>query len=70
MPAVIERSVLGSKTYYFLYIGLAAVFVMYGVSIRSAFHFLQNTRREPIFAWLGYLVWSLFSLLRSSSVRF
>jgi len=60
LPAITERSLLGSKTYYFLYIGLAGVFVMYGVSIRTVFHFLQHTRREPIFAWIGYLGWSFF----------
>ena len=60
VPAIIERSLLGSKTYYCLYIGLASVFVMYGISIRSVFRFLQHTRREPIFAWIGYLTWSLF----------
>ena len=60
VPAVIERSLLGSKTYYFLYIGLLAVFVMYGLSIRTVFHFLQHTNREPIFAWIGYLAWSFF----------
>ena len=33
---------------------------MYGISLRTLFHYLQQTRREPLFAWLGYLVWSLF----------
>ena len=60
VPVVIERSVFGSKTYYFLYIGLVSVFVLYGFSIRTVFHFLQHTNREPIFAWIGYLAWSFF----------
>ena len=60
IPPIIERTVLGSKTYYFLYIGLASVFLIYGVSLRTLFHFLQQTRREPLFVWLGYLLWSLF----------
>ena len=60
IPPIIERTVLGSKTYYFLYIGLVSVFVMYGVSLRTLFHYLQQTRREPIFVPLGYLLWSLF----------
>jgi hypothetical protein len=50
IPPVIERTVLGSRTYYFLYIGLASVFVMYGVSLRTLFHYLQQIRREPLFA--------------------
>jgi Ion channel len=33
---------------------------MYGVTLRTLFHYLQRTRREPIFVWLGYLFWSLF----------
>jgi hypothetical protein len=60
IPPLVERSILGSKTYYFLYLGLASVFVMYGITLRTLFHFLQHTRREPIFVWLGYLLWSLF----------
>ena len=60
IPPIIERTVLGSKTYYFLYIGLASVFVMYGITLRTLFHYLQQTRREPIFVWLGYLLWSFF----------
>jgi hypothetical protein len=32
-----ERTLLGAKTYYFLYIGLGLVFVMYGLTIRSIF---------------------------------
>jgi Ion channel len=60
IPPVIERTVLGSRTYYFLYIGLALVFVMYGLTVRTVFHYLQHTRREPIFVWVGYLLWSVF----------
>ena len=40
-----ERTLLGAKSYYFLYIGLGLVFVMYGLTIRSIFFFLQHTRR-------------------------
>jgi hypothetical protein len=32
-----ERTLLGAKTYYFLYIGLGLVFVIYGLTIRSIF---------------------------------
>ena len=32
-----ERTLLGAKTYYFLYIGLGLVFVLYGLTIRSTF---------------------------------
>ena len=60
VPIFVERSLLGSKTCYFLYIGLALVFVMYGISVRSVFHYLQHTGREPIFAWVGYLGWTFF----------
>lgn len=55
-----ERTLLGAKTYYFLYIGLGLVFVMYGLTIRSVFHFLQQTRREPVYVWLAFLLWSVF----------
>ena len=30
-----ERTLLGAKTYYFLYVGLGLVFVLYGLSIRT-----------------------------------
>jgi hypothetical protein len=60
IPPIIERTILGSKTYYFLYIGLASVFVMYGIALRTLFHYLHQTRHEPIVVWLGYLLWSLF----------
>src|SRR6516225_10393271 len=55
-----ERTFLGAKTYYFLYIGLGLVFVLYGLTIRSIFSFLQHTRREPVYVWIGYLASSAF----------
>jgi voltage-gated potassium channel Kch len=56
-----ERTLLGAQTYYFLYIGLGLVFVLYGVTIRSLFSFLQHaTRREPVYVWIAYLTWSVF----------
>jgi hypothetical protein len=55
-----ERTLLGAKSYYFLYIGLGLVFVMYGLTIRSIFFFLQHTRREPIYVWMAFLLWSIF----------
>src|SRR6516164_4482575 len=54
-----ERTLLGAKTYYFLYIGLGLVFVVYGLSVRSLFYFLQRARREPVWVWIGYLAWSV-----------
>jgi hypothetical protein len=51
-----ERTLLGAKTYYFLYIGLGLVFVMYGLTIRSIFFFLRHTRREPVYVWIAFLV--------------
>ena len=55
-----ERTLLGAKTYYFLYIGLGLIFVLYGLTIRSVFSFLQHTRREPVYVWIAYLAWSVF----------
>jgi Ion channel len=55
-----ERTLLGTKTYYFLYIGLGLVFVLYGLTIRSIFSFLQHTRREPVYVWIAFFVWSVF----------
>jgi len=55
-----ERTLLGAKTYYFLYVGLGLVFVVYGLTIRSIFSFLRGTRREPVYVWIAFLVWSLF----------
>jgi voltage-gated potassium channel len=60
IPPVLERTVLGSSTYYFLYIGLVSLFVLYGLTLRTLFHYLQQTRREPIFVPLSYLAWSVF----------
>jgi H+/Cl- antiporter ClcA len=63
-----ERTLLGAKTYWFLYIGLGLVFAMYGLTIRSIFHFLQHARREPVYVWFAFLFWSIFicSVLPSS----
>jgi Ion channel len=55
-----ERTLLGAKTYYFLYIGLGLVFVLYGLTIRSLFSFLYRTRRDPAYVWIAYLAWSVF----------
>ena len=55
-----ERTLLGAKSYYFLYIGLGLVFVMYGLTIRFIFFFLQHTRREPVYVWIAFLFWSIF----------
>ena len=55
-----KRTLLGAKTYYFLYIGLGLTFVLYGLTIRSIFAFLQHTRREPVYVWIAFLVWSVF----------
>ena len=55
-----ERTLLGAKTYYFLYIGLGLVFVLYGFTARSVFAFLHHARREPVYVWISYLAWSVF----------
>ena len=55
-----ERTLLGAKTYYFLYIGLGLVFVLYGLTVGTIFSFLQHARREPVYVWIGYLAWSVF----------
>ena len=57
---LIERTLLGARTYYGLDIGLGLVFVLYGLTIRSIFVFLQHTRREPFYVWIMFLVWSVF----------
>src|SRR5260370_15096814 len=57
---LIERTLLGARTYYGLFIGLGLVFVLYGLTIRSIFAFLQRTRRQPFYVWIMFLVWSLF----------
>jgi Ion channel len=56
----IERTLLGAKAFYLLYVGLVLVFVAYGLTIRSLFFFLQHVKREPVYAWIGFLVWSVF----------
>jgi hypothetical protein len=68
----VERTLLGAKTYYFLYIGLGLVFVMYGLTIRSVFFFLQHTRREPVYIWIAFLLWSVFicSVLAAFAIEY
>jgi len=56
----IERTLLGSRTYYFLFIGLGLVFVLYGLTIRTIFHFLRHSGREPVYVWIAFLFWSVF----------
>jgi hypothetical protein len=55
-----ERTLLGAKTYYLLYIGLGLLFVFYGLTIHSVFSFLQHVRRQPVYVWIAYLAWSVF----------
>jgi voltage-gated potassium channel len=55
-----ERTLLDVRTYYGLFIGLGLVFVMYGLTIRSIFAFLQHRRREIFYIWIVFLLWSLF----------
>ena len=55
-----ERTLAGAKTYYFLFVGLGLVFVMYGLTIRSVFSLLRHTKREPVYVWIGFLLWSVF----------
>jgi hypothetical protein len=55
-----ERTLLSAKTYYFLFIGLGFIFVLYGLTIRTLFHFLQHTRREPVYVWIAFLFWAVF----------
>ena len=57
---LIERTLLGVRTYCGLFIGLVLAFVLYGLTIRSMFAFLQRTRRQPFYVWIMFLVWSLF----------
>jgi hypothetical protein len=68
----VEGTLLGAKTYYFLYIGLGLVFVMYGLTIRSVFFFLQHTRREPVYIWIAFLLWSVFicSVLAAFAIEY
>ena len=56
----VERSLLRSRTYYGFFVGMVLIFVMYGLTIRSVFFFLQRLHREPFYVWIGYLVWSVF----------
>src|ERR1700745_883172 len=55
-----ERTLLDARTYYGLFIGLGLVFVMYGLTIRSIFSFLQHRRPELVYIWIGFLLWSFF----------
>ena len=55
-----ERTLLGAKTYYCLFVGLGLVFVMYGLTIRSIFSFLRHKKREPVYVWIAFLLWSVF----------
>jgi hypothetical protein len=55
-----ERALLGLRTYYGLFIGLGLVFVVYGLTIRSIFAFLQHRSRQPFYIWIVFLLWSLF----------
>jgi hypothetical protein len=57
--AFVERFLLRSRTYYSLFVGLALIFVLYGLTIRFVFSFLQQIHREPFYVWIGYLVWSV-----------
>ena len=65
-----ERTLLGAKTYYFLYIGLGLVFVLYGLTIRSIFAFLQHTRREPVYVWIAFLSVVRLYLQHSGGLRY
>ncbi|MBV9273147.1 MAG: hypothetical protein JO333_04575, partial [Verrucomicrobia bacterium] len=56
---LMERTILGARTSYGLFIGLGLVFVLYGLTIRSILLFLQHTRREPFYVWIMFLVWTL-----------
>ena len=53
-----ERTLLGLQTYYGLFVGLGLVFVTYGLTIHSIFTFLQHTKREPVYIWIAFLLWS------------
>ena len=64
-----ERTLLGAKTYYFLYIGLGLVFVLYGLSVRTTFLFLaaRKTRAGLGLDWVSGVV--RFYLQCSVSLR-
>jgi hypothetical protein len=51
-----ERALLGLRTYYGLFIGLGLVFVVYGLTIRSIFAFLQHRSRQPFYIWIVFLL--------------
>jgi hypothetical protein len=36
------------------------VFVMYGLTIRSIFFLFQHTRRETVYVWIAFPLWSIF----------
>src|SRR6516165_9539265 len=55
-----ERTLLGARTYYFLFVGLGLAFVLYGLTIRTIFLLLRHTRREPVYVWIAFLFWSVF----------
>jgi H+/Cl- antiporter ClcA len=55
VPPFIERTLLGARTYYFLYIGLGLVFAIYGVTVHKIFFFLRHVRREPVYVWIAFL---------------
>jgi voltage-gated potassium channel len=55
-----ERTLLGLQTYYGLFIGLGLAFVMYGLTIHSIVAFLQHTKRELVYIWIAFLLWSFF----------
>jgi hypothetical protein len=57
-----ERTLLGARTYYGLFIGLGLIFGMYGLTIRSIFAFLQHMRREPVYVWIAFLLRSVATL--------
>ena len=64
-----ERTLLGFKTYYFLYIGLGLVFVLYGLTVRSTFPFLQPKDESRFTFGLG--IWRgpfLFAVFCQSSL--
>jgi hypothetical protein len=64
-----ERTLLGSKTYYFLYIGLGLVFVLYGLSIRAIFFFCSAQDESRFTFGLG--IWRgpfLFAVFCQSSL--
>src|SRR5258707_13794327 len=55
-----ERTLLDARTYYGLFIGLGLVFVMYGLTIRSIFAFLQHRKGEQFYIWIVFVLGSFF----------